>query len=561
MTPTASPRRLTLVRILLLPTLVAAILLIPDNFTAEESAEPTLLLRPHCADDTVTCPTYTVKDPETLQTPPQKQNDDLHMDLVLTNPGKRQISRVRAWLQYNPAVMEGKGITAGTALPTPAPGELEFSATDGLIKIDLSAKTNEESAAEEIVVARLLLQVKTVPQTKTDVLSFYDVQPTGHTRVVAVKASGGTEDILTQNPGSLLITFETPAASSASSGSGSSAATGSGASSIAQSSGSATSFDLESGSGSSTSSDATHAAGSGSSAVSSITSASSSAVAPICGNGIVETGEQCDDGNFLAGDGCSIACTIEVQSSSSAATGSGSSAAASSVSSRVLLPDGMACSEHGDCKGGLCSGGVCRGDILKVENGGACTAPGNCISGICESNRCAPAAATSSAPAVPPVSGTAFALLQVRNVRITTEGTSLYIAWDPLTSSQLKAYNLYYGTTSGRYIQRKTISGDSTSMAIRGLPEKTTYFVAIRALSTQDEESAFSQEVAVEVGNPKTSTSPLTGDLLATRKPVTVPGETGMSSVITLILTISAITGTALASRRQIVALTTPRAP
>lgn len=137
----------------------------------------------------------------------------------------------------------------------------------------------------------------------------------------------------------------------------------------------------------------------------------------------------------------------------------------------------------------------------------------------------------------------------------------MYVAWDPLTSSQLKAYNLYYGTTTGRYIQRKTVSGDSTSMAIRGLPEKTTYFVAIRALSAQDEESAFSQEVAVEVGNPKTSTAPLTGDLLATRKPVTVPGETGMSSVITLILTISAITGTALASRRQIVALThTPRA-
>jgi len=159
------------------------------------------------------------------------------------------------------------------------------------------------------------------------------------------------------------------------------------------------------------------------------------------------------------------------------------------------------------------------------------------------------------------LNGTAFALLQVRNLRITTEGTSIYVAWDPLTSSQLKAYNLYYGTTTGRYIQRKTISGDSTSMAIRGLPEKTTYFVTIRALSTQDEESAFSQEVAVEVGSPNTSTAPLTGDLLATRKPVTVPGETGMSSVITLILTISAITGTALASRRQLVALTTtPRA-
>ena len=32
----------------------------------------------------------------------------------------------------------------------------------------------------------------------------------------------------------------------------------------------------------------------------------------ICGNEIVETGEQCDDGNTINGDGCSSACTIEV---------------------------------------------------------------------------------------------------------------------------------------------------------------------------------------------------------------------------------------------------------
>src|SRR5262249_12982263 len=30
-----------------------------------------------------------------------------------------------------------------------------------------------------------------------------------------------------------------------------------------------------------------------------------------CGNGILETGEQCDDGNRIDGDGCSANCTIE----------------------------------------------------------------------------------------------------------------------------------------------------------------------------------------------------------------------------------------------------------
>ena len=32
----------------------------------------------------------------------------------------------------------------------------------------------------------------------------------------------------------------------------------------------------------------------------------------VCGNGIIETGEQCDDGNTVSGDGCSATCQLEV---------------------------------------------------------------------------------------------------------------------------------------------------------------------------------------------------------------------------------------------------------
>jgi len=34
---------------------------------------------------------------------------------------------------------------------------------------------------------------------------------------------------------------------------------------------------------------------------------------PVCGNGVVEDGEECDDGNVAPGDGCSATCEIEIQ--------------------------------------------------------------------------------------------------------------------------------------------------------------------------------------------------------------------------------------------------------
>src|SRR5262249_48383395 len=43
------------------------------------------------------------------------------------------------------------------------------------------------------------------------------------------------------------------------------------------------------------------------------------ACAVSCGNGAIELGEACDDGNTVAGDGCSPACTVETGFTCSAA--------------------------------------------------------------------------------------------------------------------------------------------------------------------------------------------------------------------------------------------------
>lgn len=66
-------------------------------------------------------------------------------------------------------------------------------------------------------------------------------------------------------------------------------------------------------------------------------------VAPGCGNGLLETAEQCDDGNTIAGDGCDAACRYSVAGSlvgalPQAATLTGALSAGSAQYYEVVLP-------------------------------------------------------------------------------------------------------------------------------------------------------------------------------------------------------------------------------
>ncbi|MCX6749249.1 MAG: myxococcus cysteine-rich repeat containing protein [Candidatus Pacearchaeota archaeon] len=47
---------------------------------------------------------------------------------------------------------------------------------------------------------------------------------------------------------------------------------------------------------------------------------------PVCGNSIIETGETCDDGNIVSGDGCSSACQTEVPGGGETPGGGGGAA-------------------------------------------------------------------------------------------------------------------------------------------------------------------------------------------------------------------------------------------
>jgi hypothetical protein len=169
-------------------------------------------------------------------------------------------------------------------------------------------------------------------------------------------------------------------------------------------------------------------------------------------------------------------------------------------------------------------------------------------------------AAASSAPVAPAV----FSKLQTQSLRVTTEGSSVFLAWNPLPSAELAGYNLYYGTISGKYIQRRSVEKESQTLTIRALPVGQTYYFAVRAVNGSGEESDFSQEVAVTVGNAATSTSPLSGALIeggpggnAPGTDGNVAGESGPASWFLLFAAVSAITGTLLAFRRQWTAIST----
>ena len=69
----------------------------------------------------------------------------------------------------------------------------------------------------------------------------------------------------------------------------------------------------------------------------------------LCGNGVVDAGEQCDDGNQLNGDGCDSSCRTEPCYS-----------CAGQPSTCSTIPDGSSCDDHHFCNGAdTCLGGAC----------------------------------------------------------------------------------------------------------------------------------------------------------------------------------------------------------
>ncbi|MCF7844515.1 MAG: fibronectin type III domain-containing protein [Kiritimatiellales bacterium] len=477
---------------------------------AQSSDEITITLEPHCAfgelnDDWMFgpipdieplislgeghCKSFAVEDPRTLRTDTLSNGDTLDIDIVVENKDELDIQRVRSWLNYDTTVLEGISIEVNEVFKIIAPGEEDFDNETGFVMVDASAEDGDEPSIKRLAIARIKFKVIDTPSAGS-IINFYDVQSGGHTDVI--KKSDTEPDgtsALESDPGSLHVIFEDD-------------------------------------SGNNTDDD--------------------------------------DDSLLIDGETCQI---------DSQCTSNNCENGICTSNDPAQMPDGSACNDDDECESEQCTGNICTSDDEEelLPNGEPCNSDTECVSGYCINRLCQrrfaePPTDTNNDQNSESVS-TAFSLLQVQNFRATTEGNSVFLGWDPLETSRLKAYNIYYGTTTGQYIQRKTIEGTMQSLVLRSLPQGTRYYFAIRAVSITDEESAFSNEISVEVGNAASSTAPLSTGVsfddptevpsTNTANPIqntgTVPGETGIPSILVILLFTSAVIGTIFASRRQLI--------
>src|SRR5437763_1748790 len=91
-------------------------------------------------------------------------------------------------------------------------------------------------------------------------------------------------------------------------------------------------------------------------------------IAHVCGNGVVDLGEQCDDGNLVAGDCCSPTCQFEPAGQAcannpciSGSTCDGAAACVGGTPTTLPCNDANACTTADPCPAGTCAGGTCVG--------------------------------------------------------------------------------------------------------------------------------------------------------------------------------------------------------
>lgn len=102
------------------------------------------------------------------------------------------------------------------------------------------------------------------------------------------------------------------------------------------------------------------------------------------------------------------------------------------------------------------------------------------------------------------------------------------LAWDPVASSALAGYKLYYGTASGNYGAPITV-GNQTAYTVSGLQSGTTYYFAVTAYDGMLKETTYSAEVSTQTPQPAPVLSNVQNTIL-TSNSATITWNTNLAS-------------------------------
>ncbi|MFZ9889681.1 MAG: DUF4215 domain-containing protein, partial [Myxococcota bacterium] len=187
-----------------------------------------------------------------------------------------------------------------------------------------------------------------------------------------------------------------------------------------------------------------------------------------CGNGALEAGEGCDDGNVTNGDGCNATCKLE----DGAVCANGSSCA-SGICDATESPD--RCEPANTCGNGVLEtgeycddGNVTNGDgcnsTCKIEDGQVCASGSSCASGICD--------ATESTPQCEPANTCGNGALEAGEA--CDDGNTIAGDWCDAACQGFIAYTPRYVSLTGVQFQHSLILDcpdavfDSSTLAFSG---------------------------------------------------------------------------------------------
>jgi hypothetical protein len=133
-------------------------------------------------------------------------------------------------------------------------------------------------------------------------------------------------------------------------------------------------------------------------------------------------------------------------------------------------------------------------------------------------------------------------LAMISMIPLSVMATGLKVTWNANKDTDLAGYNVYYGTSSGKYSACINV-GNATSYKIDNLTQGSTYYFMVTALDNAGNESADSAEVHATIPlSASVDTTPPTGGIIINNNATYTK-----SRAVTLTLSASDSSGTVVA--------------